>query len=328
MHIEPFKSGPFHSEPTHSGPFHSAGGIAIYRLSPTDAQFDEAFGYALTGRHITRSDIETQRRNVDAMSESNAVSASVFVVSTAHNAIQTAALLFESPGRSALVYLSPNTATGPGPTLLLEAIIRYSESRKLNLLQTLLQTGDTRQARLIADVAFQYLAELIYMDCSVGNSGIDQPRLPSQFRLVTFSEETESIFLRALECTYEDSLDCPALTPLRTAADALAGHKSTGIFDPSGFYVILAEDEPVAILLTSRVIDRLALEVVYMGVNASGRKRGLGTLLLSLAKHRARALGLSCVTLAVDAINTPARRLYEKAGFVERARRRAWIRCI
>ncbi|GJM26252.1 MAG: hypothetical protein DHS20C16_26670 [Phycisphaerae bacterium] len=309
-------------------PFHQSGGIAIHRIGLTDSQFNEAFCLALTGRDTGSPDLETHRRNVEDLAKSNGVVPNVFVATNARNASLSAALHFESPGRSALIHLSPNVVTGSAQAVTLEAIVRHSESRNLNLLQTLLHTGDNKRARLIADMQFQYLAELIYMDCPVVNSGIEEPHLESQFTLITYSAKTEPMYLRALECSYQDSMDCPALTPLRTASDALAGHKSTGIFDPSGFYVILANDEPAAILLTSTVTDRSALEVVYMGVSSSGRNRGLGKLLLSLAKQRACALELSSVTLAVDAINMPARRLYEKSGFIERARRRAWIRCI
>ncbi len=309
-------------------PFQVAGGLTISQLSPADSAFDTAFCIALTGHQSASAEVVAQRHSIDTMSRSSGVKTSVFLASDLANVIQAAVLMMESPGRSALVYLGPSATGGPTSALLLEAIIGHSKKRKLNLLQTLLQTADTRRARLIANLQFEYLAELIYMDCEVGNSGTENINLPSQFRLQTFDEECESLFLAALESTYVDSLDCPSLTPLRTAADAFAGHKSTGIYDPSGFYVIAAEGNPVAILLTSSVIDRSALEVVYMGVNATGRRRGLGKSLLSLAKRRAFELGLAQVTLAVDAINMPARRLYEKSGFVERARRRAWIRCV
>ncbi len=309
-------------------PHHSVSGITISRICPADAAYAGAFCFALTGQHAESPEVETHRRNVAAMSASNGVESSVFVATNPQNAIEAAALLFESPGRSALVHLSPKSSAGNTLSLILDAIVQHGRSRKLNLLQMLLQTGDTSRARLVTDMQFQYLAELIYMDCPVAKSGINPPQIGSQFRLFNYNSETEPMFLAALENSYKNSLDCPALTPLRTAADALAGHKSTGIFDPSGFYVIATDTDPIAILLTSRVADRSALEVVYMGVSCSGRKRGLGSMLLALAKHRAMVLGVSSVTLAVDAINTPARRLYGRAGFEERARRRAWIRCI
>ncbi|HNO79912.1 MAG TPA: GNAT family N-acetyltransferase [Phycisphaerae bacterium] len=309
-------------------PLQSVGGMTIIQISPTDPDFGAAFSFALSGQQEASRDLEAHCRNVEAMSRTSGVIPSVFVATDDRRGIQAAALVFESPGRSALVHLGPKALNDDAPLIITDAVIKHARTRKLNLLQTLLQPGDTRRARMMADMQFQYLAELIYMDCPIANSDTREPELECQFRLFNYDAETETMFLRALEESYKDSLDCPALTPLRTPADALAGHKATGIFDPSGFYVIAENDEPVAVLLTARVVDRLALEVVYMGVSSSGRRRGLGTLMLSLAKRRTQVLGLSSVTLAVDAINTPARRLYERSGFGERARRRAWIRCI
>lgn len=51
------------------------------------------------------------------------------------------------------------------------------------------------------------------------------------------------------------------------------------------------------------------------------RGRGHGTRLLALAGELARVEGLSATTLIVASANTGARRLYERSGYVETARR-------
>jgi ribosomal protein S18 acetylase RimI-like enzyme len=53
-----------------------------------------------------------------------------------------------------------------------------------------------------------------------------------------------------------------------------------------------------------------------MGVHKDFRRRGIGTRLINEAISRAKERGLERVELEVFASNTPAIKLYEKAGFV------------
>ena len=53
-----------------------------------------------------------------------------------------------------------------------------------------------------------------------------------------------------------------------------------------------------------------------MGVRKDFRRLGIGTRLLDHTIGEARAMGLERIQLEVFASNTPAVRLYEKAGFV------------
>ena len=62
-----------------------------------------------------------------------------------------------------------------------------------------------------------------------------------------------------------------------------------------------------------------------MGVAYGFRGRGVGHALMRKCNDEMMARGFAGVTLAVDSVNTPARALYRKWGFVEAARRRAWI---
>ena len=54
-----------------------------------------------------------------------------------------------------------------------------------------------------------------------------------------------------------------------------------------------------------------------MWVAPSARGRGLGDTLLKAAIHWAAQYGASCVKLGATCGNTPAIRLYQRAGFVE-----------
>jgi ribosomal-protein-alanine N-acetyltransferase len=72
------------------------------------------------------------------------------------------------------------------------------------------------------------------------------------------------------------------------------------------------------------IISRLAAdeaEILSVAVARSWRGRGLARRLLDLHLRRLAGLGLRAVFLEVDEDNTPARRLYARAGFREVGRR-------
>jgi mycothiol synthase len=82
------------------------------------------------------------------------------------------------------------------------------------------------------------------------------------------------------------------------------------------------------VLLLSRMPEQSAMEVVYMGLRAACRGRGYAAALLSQGVRMARDSTAWRLTLAVDAINTPARELYARFGFRETSRRSALIRLL
>jgi ribosomal protein S18 acetylase RimI-like enzyme len=93
-------------------------------------------------------------------------------------------------------------------------------------------------------------------------------------------------------------------------------------------YAIGAEPAPLDVVpplfQPLQELENLALESWYVNVLAAlpeERGRGWGTLLLGVAEDIARAEGLSRISLIVSAENVGARRLYERRGFSETARR-------
>jgi ribosomal protein S18 acetylase RimI-like enzyme len=58
-----------------------------------------------------------------------------------------------------------------------------------------------------------------------------------------------------------------------------------------------------------------AIELTYIGVDESARKRGLGRELLKAFIHLARAKKFRSIELSVEAENTAAIALYTRAGF-------------
>lgn len=77
------------------------------------------------------------------------------------------------------------------------------------------------------------------------------------------------------------------------------------------------------------ILSRIAAgeaEILSVAVASSRRGRGLARSLLELHMRRLAGLGADAVFLEVDEDNTPARRLYARAGFREVGRRAGYYR--
>lgn len=140
---------------------------------------------------------------------------------------------------------------------------------------------------------------------------------PAGFAWRRLGPDTEADFCRTLEATYRASLDMPELDGIRSLDDVLASHRAAGRFDPTHWSVGHLDGDPAAgaVLLLSEVVDRPAWEITYLGLTPEARGRGLGRSALAFALSEAKAAGVARLELAVDARNTPARRLYDGAGF-------------
>ncbi|MGC4032523.1 MAG: GNAT family N-acetyltransferase [Tepidisphaeraceae bacterium] len=79
-------------------------------------------------------------------------------------------------------------------------------------------------------------------------------------------------------------------------------------------------------LLLATVTAQPMTELVYLGIAPAARGKRLGDRLMKLALHRAAAKGHELLTLAVDAGNEPALKLYFRNGMSEIARRVAMFK--
>ena len=76
--------------------------------------------------------------------------------------------------------------------------------------------------------------------------------------------------------------------------------------------------------LTGFILSRIAggeAEILSVAVRSASRGRGVARALLNLHLRRLAGLGATAVFLEVDEDNTPARRLYQRAGSREVGRR-------
>jgi [ribosomal protein S18]-alanine N-acetyltransferase len=90
---------------------------------------------------------------------------------------------------------------------------------------------------------------------------------------------------------------------------------------------VIAHHAAVAGSLVGFILSRLVAgeaEILSIAVAASRRGKGLGRQLLDLHLRRLAGLGTRAVFLEVDANNTSARRLYQRAGFRSVGRREGY----
>jgi mycothiol synthase len=243
--------------------------------------------------------------------------------------IVSAAIPVVSPGRTLLLF-PPQTIRGDehahATRHLVNTVCERAAAENLTLAQTLLDTHDHSVYQLLVSARFHRLAELLYLQATVPRA-TKEPPLPPGLRWMTYGRQAHARFADTVLATYESSLDCPALNGLRHIDDILAGHKGAGgTFDPNVWFLLCDHDDPLAVLLLNRVGATDLLELVYVGILPRHRRKGLGDLLIRRALHAAASIGCTRLSLAVDADNLPALKLYWRHGLQAIGRKLALLR--
>ena len=240
-----------------------------------------------------------------------------------------------SPGKTMLV-LSPPYAPprrsfgdGDGSESVVELSNRVCDHAKLHdgveLAQMLIDPSEISLKQLYLRAGFIDLAELIYLQRAVRRLPAVDP-LPGNAHVLTYDETLYPLFIETIRRSYTDSLDCPALNGLRNMDDVLAGHRNSGEFDPSIWFILLDSDRPLGVMLLSRSLRGDAIELVYLGLTPEARGQGWADRLLQLALVTVVRQNKTNLTLAVDSKNTPALKLYQRHGLARVGSRRALIR--
>lgn len=240
-----------------------------------------------------------------------------------------AVLLVPSPGRTAILFISPTIAgNAPGvEAQLARQACAGQDPTHVGLIQAILDPGQRPEAAALTEAGFTPLAELIYMQRST-QGGSARLELPPGVEVHRWSAASRPIFTAGILASYEQTLDCPGLLGLRTIDDIIAGHMASGKFVPELWLALTHGDEPVAVMLINPLPQRQSAELVYLGLAPKWRGRGLGRRLLSFGLAQAAQRHAQTLSLAVDDSNTPAMRLYEAMGFVPTGRKLALIRAI
>lgn len=213
--------------------------------------------------------------------------------------------------------------------LLLERTTDWFRSTEGKLAQCLIEQSDELFSSVLRSGGYPHLAELVFMKREL----IDLPEnstsdlfLRGELDFVTYRDATHQEFVRTLGETYIDSQDCPDLSSVRSPEEALSGHRQAGSFHPEHWYLYRYQGENIGLCLLTEHSDSSLWELVYLGLRPTFRGRGFARRMLLYGLYAAQSARMSALTLAVDAANTPALKLYEGLGFHEVLRKDAHLR--
>jgi mycothiol synthase len=249
------------------------------------------------------------------------------IVARSGNEIVGAAWLQPQVGRTGTLWPAVTTLDAFGSLRrdLAAGAMKAGAELPVDLVQTLLESGEDPFATDLRAIGFTQLAELLYLSLTV-SANKDPATTDSRLRLSPRAADNRDLLESLLSSSYEGTLDCPAIEELRGFDDTIAGYQAVGSYDESLWFVVRWEDQPAGVLLLAPYLEVSQWELIYMGVSPEFRGLGIGGLILEDIRQRALATNVEQVVLAVDAANLPAKRLYEAAGYVEWSRRTAFLK--
>lgn len=249
--------------------------------------------------------------------------------------VVSAVLPIYSPGRTVLLLPPNDTPIGDDARavpLVVDAACTAALIRGTHLAQVLLDPLDTLAVQRFNSLGFKRMAELHYLHMPVRRRA-PVPVLPRGFEWTVYSPATHAVFASTITESYRESLDCPGLNGLRDIEDVIAGHKASGEFDPSLWFILSetvggenAGRVPRAVLVLSRLPRTDAVELVYLGLTPAARGRGIASLVLRHALGTVARIERAMLTLAVDSGNAPALKLYYRQGMQHVASKIAMMR--
>ena len=297
------------------------GSVVVRRVDAGDRQ--PALAMLLTGR--TRVSPETIEGFLGLFDQPGMAQDQLWAAYRRERLLSSA-LLVAGAGRTAMCFVSPifEGALVPVVGQLVGAVCSHQDPNRVRVIQALLDPGQRFESQALSGAGFTEVACLHYMQQSV-LSPAASGSFDSSVELLTWNEQRRSLFSQAIGASYENTLDCPKLLGLRQMDDIIDGHMATGCFSPDLWFVLVDRTRPVAVMLLNMVPKQNAVELVYLGVCPSWRKRGVGKQLVRHGLACGYARGVSTMILAVDQANAPAKQLYRNLGFVVHARKSAMI---
>lgn len=231
------------------------------------------------------------------------------------------------PGNMAQLWQSD--ATGQRAAALLADARRWVAEQGFRLCQTVLTPDQSDAARALESAGMTLVAPLEYLTAPVPDAGT-LPETPAIHQRPWDSLDSARQ-LALLDAVQQDSLDCVALCDVLDAEALLAGFLQQDEQAPAHWRVIQTsasgDAAPAGVLLLAPRPEVQGMELLLMGLVPAARGQGLGQAVLNAAFAEARNAGAQRLLLSVDMTNTPARRLYQAAGFVCYSRQQvyAWL---
>ena len=272
---------------------------------------------ALLYAHLPPDERRQQIAEMLARTARDELSLEGLLVARRGQEIGGAMLLLAQTDRTAFYWPPVTLGNDPAAAKALYATAReWLDNRPILWAQCLVGVQDAQLRAELTRNGFPCLTELLML---IRTWEEPLPDLPAEFSLseISYSDAQAAQFAACLEETYRDSRDCPQVSRLRTGAEALAGYRRIGQFDPAGWKLFSTGDGPAGLVLMSFHPEQKFWELVYLGIVPQARGQGLGRCLLLRGLHWAHDRGGEGVFLCVDSTNQYAVDIYKSCGFVE-----------
>lgn len=277
---------------------------------------------------ITRKlDIRARRSGFDLLCQQHNISIHNQVLCLENGALAVVCLWVPNPGKSAVCYLPPTRFLQdkePQTAACLQMAVGAAAAAGMKMIQGVFDVDEAILQRIYRTAGYDQLAVLQFMEHSP-RWAIPDMNLPAGYHLETYRSSTHELFKEAIGASYEQTLDCPKMSGLRSLDDVIIGHQHVGAFDPELWFVLVHESRGIGVLLLTLNPALKSLDVTYLGLALSCRRLRLGLFFMSQIKKMMQYTGTTTSLLAVDEANTPALTLYRKAGYRPTQRREVYF---
>lgn len=296
-------------------------------VSPAKGAATTAALELLYGRWPVRDRVELVR---DAVQSAAAGSLDLkhLLVARAGNSqrILGAALALERPGREAVVWVPGVDSRHAPATLavrLLEVIAKRLDSAGVSCGVCFVDPLQAADRDVLERGGFPGIADLCLLRSDLKWATPWTGMATGDHEWCGWTESLRSEFAESIERIQRDALDCPEIGLKRTGADILASHSAEQSPAPELWRLYRRSNtrQPaVGVMLLADHASRGDLEILYLGVDPSARRRGIARRMMYDAVQLARERRRHGLTVAVESRNAPALALYSNAGLVETRR--------
>jgi len=270
--------------------------------------------FRLVFRHLPDKEREARVANAQVLLHRGELAAEGVLVARGPAGVSGALVCTPAPGAGGLIW--PPQTEPPDDAVADELVRRactWLRQSGVKLAQALLPPEDLPLGAPLLRNGFQHITTLWYLRHTLELSAV----------LLAVGERLSyrpyprdpALFQETLLRTYEGTADCPEVSGVRTIDEVIAGHVAQGEHDPERWWLALRRDQPVGVLLLTRIPEWDGWDVSYVGIVPEARRQGCGSELMRKALLEARAAGASQLTLSVDVRNRPAWELYRRLGF-------------
>lgn len=217
--------------------------------------------------------------------------------------------------------------TVPTDSVVEAELVSYAvedlSARGHHLIQSCLDESDNAGYELFKNCGFSFAGESVMMAAKASASLQSEA---GRLSIDRYNDHRHDDLVAVLTQAFEDSSDFPSLSGTQSPEQAIDQFERIGDSGRENWYLASRDGTPVGCLLAAEHRRDRLCELVFVGLAAAFRGKGLGAELVLKAKTLACEMGCKRIFLGVDASNLAAMKTYLATGFNEIQRRTVMIR--